>query len=1417
MNSMLKRSFALLLSLCMVAPGTSLAVWDTPSETSPPSVSTVQQELREKILPLTATAGSTYPVDWLNVSHLVDGSGLSKQGDLNATHSNSYDAVDMWHSDLNPGSEAWVQVDTGSVQPLTRLHIWNLNQYETNRDDPTETLKRGMRKVTIAYSVDGQNWETLGGDGNTFELHKASGSPQEKKSDVIDLNVTARYIRITADPDPAIGTWGGDGCYGLSEIIVTGPMSSLEAARLDLQDTIQEAEEEASFDYSPNRWEELQSAIESAQSVVDDPSSSQEILEAHNAVLTQAMGNTGVPSGDFSSLSIKIEEARSLQEEDYTAESWEQSAASIADALSKAEEAALVDVDNTQNSILVHDALMDLTTALAQLRQVPKDRMELYQDFVNQRFGMFMHYSMSTYTHNGTVEEFDYSTDDWGPAFADEKYFNPTDLDPEQWADAAVSAGMEWACLTTKHHDGFDIWPSEVSTHDVENSSVPDVDVVQEYLDAFRSRGISAGLYFSILDLNLGVRNPGDLSSKPDYQEAKQYILDQIEELMTNYGDIPFLILDGWNTDWGGPTYQELPYEEVESLVHRLQPNCIILNISCETNDTHTDLNIFENGAGQTIPSWYDLPAAACHNLQGEWFWKAHYPTKELHSVDWVLDLLYSQNEKNASFILNAAPNTEGKLDANAVKRLAEIGEAYEKLPDVTEIPSSWYKDYDTSLNLAYKQPISQSSVYGRWYGDRAADGILDGDIGHDRVSSTTDENYPWWQVDLGESKAIGDITIWNREDESKQNLDDFWIFASDIPFADDDTPQTLANQEDVTAIHVTEVPDPSIKASLNTPARYVRIQMDNPDSQKSLVLSEVMISPQDMPEIREIQKSPDTLQRYQTTGASKNQLNLPQSMEVKLSDATTIPLAVEWDNGTPAYDNTQKGTYVFTGTFQNLPEDVRNSKNFRAQAVVTIGDHFVVPATGYSPSQWDDSRSGARTSDGSGLSQPGSVDATHSNAFDANGMWHSGENPGANAWIQYTFEQPVSLEQMYIWNHNQYETNKPDPTVTLNRGLRKVTITYSEDGQHWQTLGGDGNTFEFAKGTGESAMKATNLTNGQPVDFGGVTAQYVRITADPDPAIGTWGGDGFYGLSEVMFTGSAVDQSIDSIQNQSGTLPSPGGEASLLVQGKGLYDSVLLQAFQNGQPVEGIRGFTSGTSEQQTAILTFPANTSDETQKYYIKASLDGGFTWSEVEGFVEIAPAGAPSATTDKSDYLVNEDIVVTVYTPPEISRIALTNENGRYLGLTSVHSMIQGDQKIWTIHTSVATAGQRTLHVLVWQNGQWSDPIPLQIQVSFPETEPVMAYEAIIDQPSASINQPFAVRIITNQSVTKLSIRNELGRAMGYEVVNVEDQGDSRIFTIHMSVGTAGLRILSFYVAGMDGAWSNVSVESSIIITP
>src|SRR5271157_4062266 len=122
---------------------------------------------------------------------------------------------------------------------------------------------------------------------------------------------------------------------------------------------------------------------------------------------------------------------------------------------------------------------------------------ELQRDFVDLRFGMFIHFGILTYT--GT----------WSQRNLDITKFNPEKLNPGQWADAAKSAGMTFGVLTTKHHDGFALWQTETSDFSVK--SIPwrngKGDVVREYVDAFRAKGLLPGLYYSIWDNTKGIGN----------------------------------------------------------------------------------------------------------------------------------------------------------------------------------------------------------------------------------------------------------------------------------------------------------------------------------------------------------------------------------------------------------------------------------------------------------------------------------------------------------------------------------------------------------------------------------------------------------------------------------------------------------------------------------------------------------------------------------------------------------------------------------------------------------------------------------------------------------------------------------------------------------------------------------------------
>jgi alpha-L-fucosidase len=117
---------------------------------------------------------------------------------------------------------------------------------------------------------------------------------------------------------------------------------------------------------------------------------------------------------------------------------------------------------------------------------------------------MFLHLGILTYTGS------------WAQSNLDVTKFDPTALDPGQWADSAVAAGMKYGVLTSKHHDGFALWPSQASAFNV--GHVPwqggKGDVVKAYVDAFRSRGLAPGLYYSIWDTTQGVE-AGSLTDAP--------------------------------------------------------------------------------------------------------------------------------------------------------------------------------------------------------------------------------------------------------------------------------------------------------------------------------------------------------------------------------------------------------------------------------------------------------------------------------------------------------------------------------------------------------------------------------------------------------------------------------------------------------------------------------------------------------------------------------------------------------------------------------------------------------------------------------------------------------------------------------------------------------------------------------------
>lgn len=320
--------------------------------------------------------------------------------------------------------------------------------------------------------------------------------------------------------------------------------------------------------------------------------------------------------------------------------------------------------------------------------------LELQQRFVDLRFGMFVHFNMATFQDR-----------EWGDPTSPADLFHPTALDTDQWAAAAKSAKMSWACLTTRHHDGFCIWPTKTKAASVAQTAHR-TDVVQAYVDSFRKAGLRVGLYYSILSLRDDIRHFNVTAAKI------QLIKDQLTELFTHYGEIDILITDGWDAPWSRITYEEVPFREIYAHIKALQPDCLICDLNASQYPAgglyYSDIKAFEQNAGQKVPEGSEVPALSCVTITDGWFWKEADGEGHLKPVQTVVnDWLEPLNRRNCNLILNAPPNREGRLAPNVVRRLEEIGRAWEhsgSMPPIHE------HVVITTRNLATGRPIHASS-----------------------------------------------------------------------------------------------------------------------------------------------------------------------------------------------------------------------------------------------------------------------------------------------------------------------------------------------------------------------------------------------------------------------------------------------------------------------------------------------------------------------------------------------------------------------------------------------------------------------------------------------------------------------------------------------------------------------------------
>ncbi|WP_404307960.1 alpha-L-fucosidase [Neorhodopirellula lusitana] len=312
------------------------------------------------------------------------------------------------------------------------------------------------------------------------------------------------------------------------------------------------------------------------------------------------------------------------------------------------------------------------------------DQTSRMQWFRDAKFGMFIHWGV--YSQAGGEWNGETNHHEWlqltakiplaeYTAFA--KTFNPTQFDADQWVKIAKDAGMQYLVITSKHHDGFAMYDSASSGHDIADVSKFDRDPLKELADACHRHGIRFCVYYSLgrdwedpdvptgRGEKIGFRSnlidfPNE-SEKDFSRYFERKVKPQVRELLTGYGPIGIIWFD---------TYELISEEqsaELKAMIRELQPECIInQRIGHDLGDYKvSEQKIPEDGS-------YD-PWESCITMNGHWAYnKADSDWKTPQSI---IQSLVDIVSKGGNLLLNVGPTGEGIIPEPSEKRLSEIGQ----------------------------------------------------------------------------------------------------------------------------------------------------------------------------------------------------------------------------------------------------------------------------------------------------------------------------------------------------------------------------------------------------------------------------------------------------------------------------------------------------------------------------------------------------------------------------------------------------------------------------------------------------------------------------------------------------------------------------------------------------------------------
>lgn len=306
--------------------------------------------------------------------------------------------------------------------------------------------------------------------------------------------------------------------------------------------------------------------------------------------------------------------------------------------------------------------------------------------FSTRKLGLFLHFGL--YSIEGWHEQ-----DQMRRHIPRDEYanlinrFNPINWDPESIIDLAREVGMEYACLTSKHHDGFCLWDTEHTKFNVMNSPYGK-DIIGEFADACHRRNFPLGIYYSVVDWkhpnypNEGRHHeiPPQPEDTPDWNKYMDFLKAQVTELCTNYGEVRH-----WFWDMNVPEYQD---PSVNELIRKLQPNIVINNRGFDEGDFGTP----EREYGHDLEkgsSGFSRNTEACNSV-GTQSW-GYREEESYYTTSFLIQSIDEMMCNGANYLLNVGPDSTGRIPDIAVQIIREIGSWYRKVREAFDntIPAS--------------------------------------------------------------------------------------------------------------------------------------------------------------------------------------------------------------------------------------------------------------------------------------------------------------------------------------------------------------------------------------------------------------------------------------------------------------------------------------------------------------------------------------------------------------------------------------------------------------------------------------------------------------------------------------------------------------------------------------------------------